>query len=267
MPYRCVGLLILLLLQACASPAQRIDRLARKSDLSREVVTGTDYRHVVYANSAATHASVPLIVYLEGDGRPWRGTRPSDDPTTGKPVALQLLTRTRSPAIYVSRPCYQQMNDPHCTASSWTDARYSDAIVGSMAAAIDKVSSGRKLMLVGYSGGGTLAVLLAERFTDVQGVITIGANLDTDAWTTKREFLPLSGSINPATSDRDHPWPEIHFQGVQDIIVPSATTERYFERYPAARRERVEEFDHVCCWVERWPELLEKAVGQLTSSR
>lgn len=265
MLHRCFVVPIALLLHACASPSQLIDRVASKAGLSRSEVTGTGHRHLVYANASATKTSEALFVYLEGDGRPWRGSQPAADPTTRKPVALQLLAQTRFPAIYVSRPCYQEMNDPECTPSSWTDARYSETIVSSMASAIGKASGGRKLILVGYSGGGTLALLLAERLPDVDGVITIGANLDTDAWTTRRNFLPLAGSINPAMSQQAHPWPEVHFQGRQDIIVPPSTTERYFERYPAARREQVDGFDHVCCWVERWPELLEEARRSLAA--
>ncbi len=266
MLHRCFLVLVALLLHACASPSQLVDRIASKAELSRSIVTGAGYRHVVYANTVATTANESLFVYIEGDGRPWKGTRPAADPTTRKPVALQLLAETRFPGIYVSRPCYQEMNDPGCSPSSWTDARYSEAIVSSMAGAIGKTSGGRKLVLVGYSGGGTLALLLAERLADVQGVITIGANLDTDAWTNNRNFLPLAGSINPAMSRQDHPWPEIHFQGQRDLIVPPSTTERYFERYPAARREQVDEFDHVCCWVERWPELIAEAMGRLAGS-
>ncbi|MBB6092935.1 pimeloyl-ACP methyl ester carboxylesterase [Povalibacter uvarum] len=266
MLHRLLLIPIALLLHACASPSQLVDRIASKAELSRSVVIGTGYRHVVYANAIATTASETVFVYIEGDGRPWRGTRPAADPTTRKPVALQLLAETRFPGIYVSRPCYQEMNDPGCTPSSWTDARYSEAIVSSMASAIGKASGGRKLVLVGYSGGGTLALLLAERLADVQGVITIGANLDTDAWTTKRNFLPLAGSINPAMSQQAHPWPEIHLQGQHDIIVPPSTTERYFESYPRAQREQVDGFDHVCCWVEEWRRMIEEAVSRLAAS-
>ena len=129
---RCFVIPIALLLHACASPSQLIDRIASNAGLSRSEVTGTGYRHVVYANAGATTASATLFVYLEGDGRPWRGNRPADDPTTRNPVALQLLAQTPFPAIYVSRPCYQEMNDPGCTSSTWTDARYSEAMVNSM---------------------------------------------------------------------------------------------------------------------------------------
>ena len=51
----------------------------------------------------------------------------------------------------------------------------------------------REVTFVGYSGGGVLAVLIAERLDNVAGVITVGANLDTDAWTEHHGYLPLTG--------------------------------------------------------------------------
>jgi hypothetical protein len=59
--------------------------------------------------------------------------------------------------------------------------------------------------------------------------------------------------LNPALSDKPHPWPELHLRGANDLVVPPVTTERYFARYPKAQQRTVEGFDHVCCWVRDWP--------------
>jgi hypothetical protein len=99
-------------------------------------------------------------------------------------------------------------------------------------------------------------VLAAERLDGVDAVITIAANLDTDAWTTHHRYLPLSGSLNPARSAREHPWREIHLQGGNDKVAPPSTTDAYFERYPAAERRLIADHDHVCCWIDAWPSLL-----------
>lgn len=255
----------MLLLQACAGGAHRIDRQAEAANLSRSVVGGGDFSHVIYANAVANNNAAlrRLIVYIDGDGRPWSsaGREPAADPTTRNPVALQLLTRTSWPAIYVSRPCYQGMSDPKCEPSVWTGARYSENVVASLVAAIRKFRAGElgtELTLVGYSGGGVLAILAAERLENVASVVTVAANLDTDAWTQYHHYLPLIGSLNPASSTREHPWRELHLQGKADQIVPAATTDRYFDRYPSAQRRQFEAFTHVCCWVEQWPGLLEE---------
>lgn len=262
-----IGLLSLALLGACSSNGQRIDRQAHAAGLSRDVVTGAGYRHIVYGNLRDNRAAAltgpwsgRLVVFLDGDGRPWSadGQRPSSDPTTRNPVALQLLIRTPAPGIYISRPCYQRIADEKCSVQTWTNGRYADDIAASIAAVIDNIArsaGSSQIVLVGYSGGGALAVPVAERTANVAAVVTIAANLDTGAWTRHHGYLPLDRSLNPATGTHDHSWPEIHLQGGRDTVVPPATTAAYFIRYPIARQWKFDEYDHVCCWVDDWPEL------------
>jgi pimeloyl-ACP methyl ester carboxylesterase len=260
MRMRLVALVLLLpLLQACISNAQRIDDRARAAGLVRSIVTGEGYRHVVYSNlPASTSTSQPLVIFLEGDGRPWTddGQQPSSDPTTRNPLALELMIRTTAPSMYVGRPCYQQLMDAGCAPRLWTGGRYSEDVVASMASVIRSSATARSapgVTLVGYSGGGVLAVLIAERVEHIDAVITIGANLDLDGWSEAHGYLPLTESLNPARSERPHPWPEIHYHGANDRIVPPATATAYFARYPAARHEVIDGYDHTCCWVDAWP--------------
>jgi pimeloyl-ACP methyl ester carboxylesterase len=145
--------------------------------------------------------------------------------------------------------------------------RYSEEIVSSMTEAVSRAveqAKARNVVLVGYSGGGVLAVLIAERLDNVAAVVTVGANLDVEAWSKYHGYLPLTGSLNPAASTAEHRWPETHLYGMRDQVVPAATTDAYFKRFPNAQR-RLEANDHVCCWVEQWPELW-KQVGA-TSAR
>lgn len=251
-----------LLLQGCLSNAGRIDHTAQVAGLERSVVTGTTYRHVVYASDEPASAPTSLVVYLDGDGLPWGrdGQHEAADPTTRDPLALRLLIAGHVPGVYLSRPCYQELKDPGCSPRRWTAERYSDEVVASLAAAIRKIAAANgspRVTLAGYSGGGVLAVLVAERLDNVAGVVTLSANLDTDAWTAQHGYLPLTGSLNPATSTRLHPWPEWHLQGGRDTVVPASTTDEYFHRYPQARRETFAQYDHVCCWVDAWPALLQ----------
>lgn len=245
----------------CASPGQRLDQRARAAGLDIVQVTAGEFPSLLYLKRSATpaHASVPLTIFLESDGIPWQGGRqPSADPTTRQPVALDLLIRSPGPAAYVTRPCYHGLRPEKCTVEHWTGARYSAQIVESMAATVREAqrrAGATKVALVGYSGGGTLAVLIAERLDSVAMVTTIAANLDTDAWTEHHKYLPMSQSLNPALSDRPHSWPELHLRGANDAVVPAATTARYFVRYPQAQQRTIEGFDHVCCWVRDWPEI------------
>jgi dienelactone hydrolase len=249
----------------CTSPAQRSDREAQTAGLARSIVQGTSFRHLIYARAA--EGATTLTVFIEGDGIPWLGGRiPASDPTTHNPLALRLLIESQDAAIYVTRPCYNQITDRGCDARQWTFARYSEEAVASMTKAIDdyaRAARASELRIVGYSGGGVLAVLIAERLTNVGSVVTIAANLDVGAWAAHHGYLPLSQSLDPARSGRTHSWREIHLQGGRDATVPSATTRAYFERYPAAKRLSFAEYDHVCCWSRDWNTIEQRIANEL----
>src|SRR5688572_24116598 len=256
---------LVLLMLGCASPTQRTDREAQRAGLTRSIVQGTTFQHLTYMRAARPVTT--LTVYLEGDGLPWIGGRvPATDPTSRDPLALQLMIQSSEPAMYLGRPCYHDLHDAGCSAQSWTFARYSDGTVASMAKAIEAQArdiQARDVRLVGYSGGGVLAVLIAERLEDVSAVVTIAANLDVDAWAAHHGYLPLSESVNPARSTRNHPWKEIHLHGGLDKTVPRSTTRAYFERFTAAKRIEFEKYDHVCCWLEDWSVVQKRISAEL----
>ena len=70
--------------------------------------------------------------------------------------------------------------------------------------------------MIGYSGGGTLAQLVAEKFTQTRAVVTLAGNLDLAAWVQLHDYTPLGGSLNPAERP---PLPghilQIHYVGKQ----------------------------------------------------
>lgn len=252
------AVLATLLLSGCTSAGQRLDQRAREAGLEILHVTAGEFPSIVYLrlSAAANHANDPLTIFLESDGIPWLGRTPSDDPTPHQPVALEMLMRSPAPAAYVTRPCYNGLRSDKCNVDLWTGARYSSEVVESMVATVREAQrrvGAERVALVGYSGGGALAVLIAERLENVASVVTVAANLDTDAWTDHHKYLRLSQSLNPALSDRPHPWPELHLRGANDLVVPPTTTEGYFARYPRAQQRTIEGFDHVCCWVRDWP--------------
>lgn len=264
----------LLVLGGCTSPGQRLDQRARAAGLEIiHLASGADpnldFPSLIYLKRSAAASPIdgPLTVFLESDGIPWRdGRQPSADPTTRQPVALEMLIRSPAPAAYVTRPCYHGLRSDKCTIEHWTGGRYSSEVVESMAATVREAQRRSGLdavALVGYSGGGVLAVLIAERLDNVASVVTVAANLDIDAWSAHHRYLPLSRSLNPASSDRPHPWPELHLLGANDATVPAATTVRYFARYPQARQLIIDGFDHVCCWVRDWPSIAANATAHV----
>jgi fermentation-respiration switch protein FrsA (DUF1100 family) len=205
-----------------------------------------------------------LTVYIEGDGRAWVNPwQPSTDPTPSDPIGLRLAAADRaSPLIYLARPCQFMMSDA-CNSRLWTDARLSAEIIDLFQQLIDEAmrrTHSVRLGLVGYSGGGSLAVLLAERRRDVAWLVTVAANLDLSEWAKLASIEPLSGSIDPADAAATiAKLPQVHFAGANDRVVPPAVTEAFIRRLPAANAAQaiVEPgFDHACCWATAWPQLL-----------
>ena len=114
-----------------------------------------------------------------------------------------------------------------------------------------------QIELLGHSGGGTLAVLLAQRVNAVARVVTIGANLNLAAWCDLHEFRRLTGSVDPVDEyPRRADLKTLHLVGEKDTNTPPAMVE-------AAARVRggepvrvVAHFDHYCCWESAWSEFL-----------
>jgi hypothetical protein len=255
-----------LAIAACTGPPPRFDLEASELGFVREEVAGAGFTHAVY-RARRTTAGNRLHVYLEGDGMPWTGGRHAAvDPTPHSPVALALMARDPQAALLLGRPCYHgHYADAGCGPALWTDARYSEAVVASMAGALSAVRpSGARMTLIGHSGGGTLAMLLAERVPGVDAVVTIAGNLDLAAWTRRHDYQPLSASLDPSARP---PLPphirQVHFAGERDRDVPPELISAAARRQPGARFEVRPRFDHVCCWLREWPELLVPLVASI----
>jgi pimeloyl-ACP methyl ester carboxylesterase len=258
------------LLGSCATdPDKSSDALAASHGLTREVVSGNGFDHVVYRRSALPAGSDDpkrIHVYLEGDGRPWETRhRIARDPTPGNPLALKLMLQDPAPVLYVGRPCYQGFAHAEgCLPELWTTDRYGSEVVQSMVSAIEHASPQLErppITLIGYSGGGVLAMLIAERLDGVVGVITVAANLDIDAWADHHDYSRLAGSLNPALQGPLEPKiRQIHLSGDHDRQVPPWTIERFRAVNPDATFKSIPGFDHRCCWIEQWSRLLEEAL-------
>lgn len=210
-----------------------------------------------------------LHIYLEGDGRPWiEGRQPANNPSSTRLTALSLMHKDPNPAVYINRPCYGVSVQPRaCHPRLWTSARYSEPVVQALNAAVSEAKAqvrATELILIGHSGGGSLAMLIAARRQDVVAVITLGANLDTLSWTDHFGYLPLTESLNPAELE---PLPadvlRWHFAGAQDQQVPPAITEGVAKADPRARFILLPQVDHQAGWREHWPLILDELEAAL----
>ncbi|MBP7566346.1 MAG: alpha/beta hydrolase [Burkholderiaceae bacterium] len=247
---------------------------AQRGDAAHARVTAADWqplrieagRFVLRAARSPQAAPVPeLAVFIEGDGLAWLDARtPSADPTPLEPVALGMaLAEPHRPAAWLARPCqYDDTASSRCTPRDWTDARWSPEIVEALGVALDRLrddAGAQRLVLVGYSGGGALAALLAARRGDVARLVTVAAVLDGMAWTRLHGLTPLAGSIDPATAAQAlAAMPQWHFVGADDAVTGLAAVRPFMARLPADSPVtlRVQPgFDHACCWARDWGHL------------
>lgn len=213
-----------------------------------------------------------LVVYIEGDGFAYlSATRPAQDPTPVDPVALRLAVSHPGdgPAAWLARPCQYTAGHRTCDPAYWTDARWAPEVVDSTSKALEQLKRDAgvsRLVLVGYSGGGALAALVAERRNDVAALVTVAANLDLDSWVRAHDLAPLRRSLNPAAAAAVlAALPQIHISGGRDAVVGRDVLRAFMDRLPATAPARVLELpdqDHDDGWAAIWPDLSRRAEFQ-----
>ncbi len=268
MTRRAAALLACAFLVSCADPRDGAQRLAERAGFAARDIPTRPFRLMAYVRPAA--GAPVLHLYIEGDGHSWRtGDQPSDDPTPRSPVALELAARDPAESVaWLARPCQYVVADPACDEAFWTGQRYGETVVGSVNQAIDALmaaTGARRLDLTGFSGGGALAALIAERRSDVDSLRTVAANLDTADWTARHGVTPLRGSLNPADAAPSlAALPQVHFVGAEDTNVPEATVRSFVHRIgrPACVTVAVVPgLGHNGDWAARWPDLLRQRPG------
>lgn len=282
MLFRCGELLCIslcaLLLVACASVpdgAQRTafaERVAVSAGLSS---TGIGTSPLVMRGFARMRQrGDDLVVYLEGDGRAWISrTMPSTDPTPVNPVALKLAVLDPSPNLaYLGRPGQYGVVD--VDPRYWLGARFSRDVVKSYLTAIRALATSVQapaVHLVGYSGGGAIAALVAAELA-AEGVPvtlrTVAGNLDIAAWVQMRRISPLEDSLNPADFVTAlEQVPQIHLAGLRDRQVPAGVLDAFLVRMP--RRSCVQvisvDADHAGPWEAVWRSVLAERPACLPS--
>jgi hypothetical protein len=203
-----------------------------------------------------------LRVYIEGDGRAWlTRTRPSLDPTPNNPVALSLALAdpSRDTVLYLARPCQfvQGADRRFCERRYWTDARLAENVIASLNTAVDrakKQAGAQQVALIGYSGGGGAAVLLAGRRSDVIYLATVAGNVHSAAWTKLHKVSPLVGSLEPfAAASAVRGIPQWHISGAKDSIMPPEISQQFCQAVGLAAHCLVlPDMRHDGAWQEHW---------------
>ena len=268
------------MLSACAmlSPldyTEQADKRASAAGWRKQQLATPHFELSGYVPNTKRPKRQLLTIYIEGDGRAWLSTyRISPDPTPRNPLALALALRHPSDqaAAYLARPCQydNRARRPPCRPEYWSGKRFAPEVIAAILAAVDQLKrrvGAERVVLIGYSGGGTVAALLAARRRDVAKLITVAGNLDHRVSSAHHAVSPLLGSLNPPDDWRAlQGIPQRHLVGGRDRIVPPLVARAYQRRFPEGRRPPVRVlagFDHHCCWAEHWPGLLVASPGNL----
>jgi hypothetical protein len=258
-----ISIVCFLGLAGCATPSERFATAAANFGFYGFLLNSGIFDHQLYTNAKATQGinEGVLHVYLDGDGTPWENHQwIADDPTSRNTMILELMRQDKAAAIFLGRPCYQGLNKTFaCHYKYWTSHRYSKEVVGSMVQVLRlwlNKHSFKQVVLIGYSGGGTLAVLMAPYVPEVKTIVTLAANLDVEAWSRYHGYSPLAESLNPACIAINANLRQIHIAGLVDNIVPAQIIKSYADKQGNALYLPYAHFDHHCCWAKEWASIL-----------
>lgn len=248
------------------NPTSSFKQAALSRQLQSYTLWSEGYSIQAYTNTLTHQPHSSLHVYLDGDGTPWLAQNYiNPDPTPVSFTVLNLMQKDPTPSLYLGRPCYHQVRPAvNCHTKLWTSARYSKTVVNSMSAALNLYIHKHQIkhvIFIGFSGGGTLAMLMARQIPTTHSIITLAGNLDIDAWTNYHHYQPLSESLNPATQIAlPKHIQQFHFLGAKDKNILPHLLVASLAKQSNAKIIILPTADHHCCWQEPLSELLKTLI-------
>ncbi len=238
-----VLILLGIVLSGCANHADLFNQWASAQGASAEIIETSRFP-LMSVSEPNLGKKRSLAIYIEGDGRAWAtSSQPSTDPSPRHYLMADFAINGRHPGIYLARPCQFVMTDK-CTTKLWTDQRFGREVVDSFHDALNafKVRHGAMgLELIGYSGGATIALLLAAERKDVTHIQTLAGNVDPDAWIERHGLTALKGSLDPLVyADKLGSIKQRHYVGTRDSVIPSDLVKQFIDKTQARCAEVIE---------------------------
>jgi hypothetical protein len=228
--------------------------------LNRQEITAGSFRLTTFSRILDTNQ--PITVYVEGDVR---GFAPSENPgvdaTQDENLGLRLAALDPSDnVVVISHPCQFNISDSVCFDKTWKNGRLAAQVYASTNRALDYVLAvvpHPYLNLVGYSGGGAVAAILAAWRHDVISLRTIAGNLDPVVGNGRAHAsVPQDDFIDPMEiAPRLALLPQEHFVGDKDVLVPPFLTENFVKAIGLSycvRITHIAEATHKTGWEEMW---------------
>jgi hypothetical protein len=263
--------LLALVTQSCVShsPEATAVAISDRAQFQQAELRGGDFILRVYYRFDSPGA--PLRIYLEGDGRAWlTKTRASRNPSPKNPIGLYLAAQEHvGNVMYIARPCQYVSFEKNlkCEYPYWTGKRFAPEVIDSVSAVIDsgkKKAGAGKLEIIGFSGGGAVALLVAARRSDVSGIRTVAGNLNHKVWAQHHKVDPLKGSLNAAdVAEEVANIPQVHYVGSQDENIGRFVAESFRSKAGkdnCIKIEMVKGASHSKGWEQAWPDLISVAI-------
>lgn len=245
---------------SCASKTPSLeDRIksvfdyAKKENLKEEIINTTKFD--IFSLQKEDFSCKNLNIYIEGDGLAFvNKNRISSNPTPINSVSQKLMQTDKSSCkIYLARPC-QYYNSSSCNSSYWTNKRFSAEVLNSYDEVLTYIKNkyqNNTFTLIGHSGGGAIATILASYRDDINYLITVAGNLDIEKWIDIKNLTPLEGSLNPKDFTKKlEGKKQFHLVGNKDDVVPKEVFLSYYKSFEDKKsiQYKIIEANHSCCY-------------------
>ncbi len=258
-------LFVSLLLSSCISSIEKrveeADKVASMNKFEKKLVKAGDF--VITTYQRISDKDSPYVFYIEGDGSISIGRYAiADNPTPSKVMLFKLATLdTRPNIVYIARPCqYTPVElNPNCNQAYWTDKRMAEEVIESTNIVINSINNGNPASLVGFSGGGGVAILVAARNKHIKDIITIAGNLDIENFSKHHGIYALKESLNPIDyAIKISNIPQLHLSGSKDAIVPSKIMQGYIKASSSdcTQQKIFPNITHTKGWDKVWQDVL-----------
>lgn len=225
-----ISLILLILFSGCSRNIPTLNErkatalsLVKNKNLKEEIYYTNNFN--LFSFQTNLEQCTNVNVYIEGDGLSWiTRSRISSNPTPLNPIALKLMQVDNSKCkIYLARPC-QYVDSKICEKKYWTSHRFNIKVIESYLETLNKIkdtNNNKTFTLIGFSGGGAIATILAAKRNDTSKLVTVAGNLDIKKWTETHNISPLNGSLNPNNfTNKLKNIKQFHLIGKNDKIMP-----------------------------------------------
>lgn len=223
----------------------------------QEIMAGY-FRLTVFSRIVDTNQ--PVNVYVDGDIGGLAPAGPGATATPDDTLTLRLAELDPSDnVVFISRPCQFNKQDTFCTEKQTQNTRYADLVYSSVNRALNYVLAKvphPQLNLIGYSGGGAIAAVLAARRHDVATLRTLAGNLDPNGNGRLHGIDPENDFVDPIeVAPKLALIPQEHYVGSADASIPPELTENFVDSIGlsyCAKVTTIPDATHKTGWEEAW---------------